>query len=123
MQGSLRSTASDALYFIETSLGYSPDPSRPQKPYTKYDWERNPPSPPPAYVIATPDEYEKSTDARQKENFVVGMWPPREVIRLKEELAKEHGLQSVWTHATGKAKGRMAFYQNWAASKRGVGAV
>ena len=114
IQSALGPSTKSSLDFIETRLGYSPDASRPQTPFTKYDWEGNPPWPTPAYVVATPDEYEKSTDAAQKECFVVGMWPPREVVRLKEAVAREHGLQSVWTHAAGNAEGRMAFFQNWA---------
>jgi hypothetical protein len=48
----------------------------------------------PTWVIAAPDEIESSTDPDDLENFAP---KPDIVWRLKEEVAKQNGLESRWT--------------------------
>lgn len=94
------------------------DPHGPQEPWTAgFDWEHDPPSPPPAYIDAMPDEYEKSSSAEHTQNFE----RPTEVVRLKEDVAEENGLRSEWTPVVkalgsedGFPEGSLTFSQPWA---------
>lgn len=55
----------------------------------------------PAYVTATPDEMEESTDPEALSNFAPR---PAKVWRLKEELARRECLKSEWTCGGGEAR-------------------
>ena len=64
-----------------------------------FDWDHDPPAPPPAYVVAAPGEFEVSIDPKVLQNFAIasmegGRWKikrPSEVVRLKESVAKRGG--------------------------------
>lgn len=107
---------------IFDALRYPYDPHGPQVPYSVFDWEHDPPLPPPAYIVATPDEYEKSGEPEdtQKIHMPAGA-SPAEVVRLKEDVARVNKLQSEWTVAAtkprseeGYPKGSLLFSQKWA---------
>jgi len=51
----------------------------------------------PTWVTATPDELEESTDGRVLDNFVPR---PEIVYRIKEDVAREAGLKSLWMIAS-----------------------
>ena len=94
------------------------DPHGPQEPWTAgFDWEHDPPSPPPAYIDAMPDECEFSSSAEQTQ--ICGS--PTEMVRLKEDVARENGLRSEWTLVVkalgsedGFREGGLSFGQPWA---------
>lgn len=88
------------------------------------DWEQDPPPPPPAYIVATQDEYEKSSDAEHTQKWHLPTGPATEVVRLKEAVAKENSLRSEWAligiapHVEeGLPEGSLAFSQPWATRK------
>ena len=89
-------------------------------PYYNFDWEHDPPAPPPAYIVATPDEYEKSSEAEHTQNWILPTGAPTEVVRLKESVARESRLRSEWAVGTaplggeGFPEGSLAFGQPWA---------
>lgn len=100
-------------------LSYPYDPSAPQTLEFGWDWERNRLPPPPVYVVATPDEYELSTNRLDTQELLIqGVI---EMVRLKEAVAREHGLQVEWTSvstargvADGYPKRTLEFTQWWA---------
>ena len=99
------------LYFISTLEGetdifdrlplpYDPHASASQTPSSIYDWQHNPPVPPPIRVVASPEEYESSSAPEDVQNFVIPPdGHPKEVVRLKEEVARAVGLKSGWAVA------------------------
>lgn len=109
------------IFDIFDSIPLPFDPHGPQEPYSIFDWEHNPPPPPPACVVASPEEYEKSSEAAVTQNFVLDAGAPTEVVRLKEDVARENNLQSEWTVISvglqseeGDPEGSLRFSQPWA---------
>lgn len=97
------------------------DPHGLREPYQTFDWEHNPPAPLPAYIVATPDEYEKSSEAEHLQHWSLPTGAPTEVVRLKESVARESNLRSEWTLTEiaplGEEEypeGSLAFSQPWA---------
>lgn len=112
--------ANQSIFDVLDSI-YPFDPHGPQEPYSVCDWEHDPPPPPPAYVVATPDEYEISSAAEHTRNFSLNGGAPKEVVRLKEAVARENNLRSEWTFMgmapgseEGFPEGSLEFSQPWA---------
>lgn len=110
------------IFDILESLPGPYDPHGMPEPYYDFDWEHDPPAPPPAYIVATPDEYEKSNEAEHTQNFHVPTGAPIEVVRLKESVARKSKLRSEWAVGMaplgeeGFAEGSLEFSQPWATS-------
>ncbi len=103
-----------------TQLPCPYDPQAWQEPITIYDWDHNPPQPEPIQVVAAPDEYEKSTGLQDVSRFTIPPnGHPEEVVRLKDSLALQLGLQSDWAVASEPPqgeetpKGSLMFSQPW----------
>ncbi|KAL9073107.1 MAG: hypothetical protein Q9161_003161 [Pseudevernia consocians] len=112
-----------SLISIHDSLPHPYDPvtSQTEPPIAIYDWTTNPPPPPlPIHVVASPEEFETSTSPQDTERFVIPPdGHPREVVRLKEGVAREVGLRSEWAvggsvaREEGVAEGSLVFEQGW----------
>lgn len=109
------------IFDIIDSRPHPYDPHGLPEPYSTFDWEHDPPAPPPAYIVATPDEYEKSSEAEHTQTWLVPTGRPTEVVRLKESVARESKLRSEWALVgiaplgeEGFPEGSLEFSQPWA---------
>ncbi|KAL6721395.1 hypothetical protein ACLMJK_000498 [Lecanora helva] len=96
------------------------DPKSFQEAVPVFDWDHNPPKPPPAYLVAEPDDYEKSNDPQHLQKFIMpDGHPPNEIVRLKDSVAQKAGLISSWTANATPVRdsqvknGNLAFSQDW----------
>jgi len=103
-----------------TQLPCPYDPQAWQEPGFCYDWDNNLPQPEPIQVVAAPDEYERSTSPQDLSRFVIPPnGHPEEVVRLKESVALQVGLQSDWAVASETPQGEetpegsLMFSQPW----------
>ena len=109
------------IFDILDSRPYPYNPHGLPEPYHTFNWEHDPPAPPPAYIVATPDEYEISSEAEHTQHWSVNTGAPTEVVRLKESVARENNLRSEWALVElaplgeeGFPEGNLVFSQPWA---------
>lgn len=88
-----------------------------------YDWDTDPPTPPPAQVVAGPDEFDESTDEELRKKFLIPPDKhPDKVVKLKKDVAENMKVISDWTvvrnvydgHSYGPAPaGSIVLSQKW----------
>ncbi|KAH7390284.1 hypothetical protein BKA64DRAFT_757450 [Cadophora sp. MPI-SDFR-AT-0126] len=90
------------------------DPRAPQTPYTVATTYELPSFIPPAYIVAGPDEFEEGPGSN------LDVSPPQDrVFRLKESIARQHGLKNNWAIGwasnpdMAEVQGSMCFAQNY----------